>query len=320
MLTVVWLFPYSSLLHMNVLITGGTGLIGTRLTTHLQAAGHSVAVLSRSSSAEGASRVFQWHPAQGTIDPAAIPWANALVNLAGANVGEGRWTDKRKQAIRASRLDSLAVLHRELAKPGHHVQTVLSASAVGIYGHHPTPEPPATEDARPASHDFLAELSQQWEQATAPIAALGIRLVLPRIGIVLSTAGGALPALAGSVRLGVGAPLGSGQQYLSWIHIDDLCQLFIIMLTEEAWQGPYNAMAPYPVNNEAFTEILADVLHRPLWLPKIPASVLRLAMGEMSEMVLTGRHLSAAKVLDQGFQFTYPTLGPALQNLFASAD
>jgi uncharacterized protein (TIGR01777 family) len=140
---------------------------------------------------------------------------------------------------------------------------------------------------------------------------------VPRIGVVLSTAGGALPAMAGPVKLGFGAPLGSGQQWLSWIHLDDLCRLFLAMLTDDAWQGAYNAVAPCPVTNAAFTTALAEVLHRPLLLSRIPAFVLQMAMGEQSEMVLTGKRVSAAKVLAQGFAFAYPGLREALQAFYA---
>ena len=298
---------------MKILITGGTGLVGTRLAELLTEAGHGVALLSREASSGGPYQTFVWAPGAGTIDPAAVPYADAVVNLAGASVGEGRWTEARKQVLLASRLDSLALLARELAKPGHRVHTVLSASAIGLYGN--TGDRLATEDTPPAQ-DFLAELARQWEAAAAPIAALGIRLVTPRIGVVLSTRGGALLPLAGTVKWGLGAPIGSGQQYLSWIHIDDLCRLFMAMLADDAWQGPYNAVAPYPTTNEAFTEVLADVLHRPLLLPKVPGFALKLALGEQSEIVLAGQHVSDAKVLAQGFEFDYPVLRGALKELY----
>ncbi len=301
---------------MNILITGGTGLIGTRLAELLTAAGHAVALLSRTPTAGGPYLTLGWDPAADTIDPAAVPWADGIVNLAGANVGEGRWTDARKQELRASRLTGLAVLHRELARPGHHVRTVVSASAIGLYGD--TGEQLVTEETPPAT-SFLADLTQQWEAAAAPIAALGIRLVLPRIGVVLSTHGGALPAIAAPVKLGLGAALGSGQQYISWIHINDLCRLFISMLTEDNWRGPTNAVAPYPATNQAFTEVLAAVLHRPLLLPRIPALVFRLLLGEQSSIVLASTRVSAAKALAQGFTFEYPTLRTALTALYASA-
>jgi len=237
--------------------------------------------------------------------------------LAGANVGEGKWTATRKQELLASRVDSLRLLHRELATPGHRVRVVLSASAIGLYGN--TGEALVTEDTPPVGHDLLGELTQAWEHATAPLTALGLRVVVPRIGVVLSPAGGALPAMAGPVKRGFGAPLGSGQQWISWIHIEDLCRLFLAMLTDDAWQGPYNAVAPSPATNATFTTVLAQVLHRPLLLPKIPAFVLQVAMGEQSEMVLTGKRVSAAKVLAHDFTFQYPNLREALQALYAPA-
>ncbi|TDN38510.1 TIGR01777 family protein [Hymenobacter sp. UV11] len=300
---------------MNILITGGTGLIGTRLAELLTAAGHHVALLSRSPKQGGPYPIFGWDTEAGTIDPAAVPWADSIVNLAGANVGEGRWTDARKRELRDSRLTSLNLLHRELAQPGHHVGVVVSASAIGLYGD--TGEQLATEETRPAA-SFLASLTRQWEAAAAPIAALGIRLALPRIGVVLSTHGGALPAMATPTKLGLGAALGSGRQYISWIHIDDLCRLLIAMLTEAKWQGPTNAVAPYPATNQAFTEVLAAVLHRPLLLPRIPAFALRLLLGEQSSIVLDSTRVSAAKALAQGFAFEYSTLRAALKALYAS--
>ena len=302
---------------MNILITGGTGLVGTRLSAVLTAAGHHVAHVSRTLAPGSSYRTFQWDPAAGTIDPAAVPFAEAVVNLAGANVGEGKWTTARKQELLASRVDGLALLHRELAKPGHRVRTIVSASAIGFYG--ATNDALVTEDTLPVGHDLLADLTQAWEQAALPLAALGLRVVVPRIGVVLSLAGGALPALAGPVKLGFGAPLGSGQQWLSWIHLDDLCHLLLAMLTDETWQGAYNAVAPEPATNTAFTTVLAEVLHRPLLLPKIPAFLLQLAMGEQSELVLTGKRVSAAKVLAQGFAFEFSGLREALREFYPPA-
>ena len=302
---------------MNVLITGGTGLVGTRLSAVFTEAGHHVAHVSRTLAPGSPYRTFQWDPAAGTIDLAAVPFADAVVNLAGANVGEGKWTTARKQELLASRVDGLALLHRELAKPGHRVRTVVSASAIGLYGI--TGDALVTEDTLPVGHDLLADLTQAWEQAAVPLTALGLRVVVPRIGVVLSLAGGALPALAGPVKLGFGAPLGSGQQWLSWIHIDDLCRLLLAMLTDDTWQGAYNAVAPDPATNAAFTTALAEVLHRPLLLPRIPAFILQLAMGEQSEMVLTGKRVSAAKVLAQGFAFDFPGLCEALQAFYPPA-
>ena len=300
----------------KVLITGGTGLIGTRLAEMLIDSGYEVALLSREPAKSSHYRSFRWDPRAGTIDEAAVPYADYIVSLAGASVSDGKWTDERKRDIMTSRLGGLALLSRELAKPGHHVQAVISASAVGIYGD--AGEQVVTEETPPAlpTNDFLADVSHQWELAAAPIAALGIRTVIPRIGVVLSTEGGALPQIARPVKLGAGAALGSGRQYMSWIHLDDICRLFIAMLEDPAWEGTYNAVAPYPATNQAFTEVLAEVLHRPLILPKVPAFGLKLAMGEMSEIVLASQNVSAAKVLARGFRFEYPQLRGALEALY----
>ena len=306
--------PHST--HRKVLITGGTGLVGTRLAELLIDAGYEVALLSREPAKNGHYQTFRWDLQAGTVDEAAILYADYIINLAGSNVSDGKWTDERKRQIMTSRLDGLALLNRELAKPGHHVRAFISASAVGIYGD--AGEKLLTEEAPPAlpTDDFLADVAQQWELAAAPLAALGIRLVIPRIGVVLSKDGGALPQMAKPVKLGAGAALGNGRQYMSWIHLDDLCRLFMAMLDGDAWQGTYNAVAPHPVTNERFTEVLAEVLHRPLLLPKVPAFGLKLALGEMSEIILASQNVSAAKVLAQGFKFEFPTLKEALENVY----
>ena len=302
----------------KVLITGGTGLIGTRLAEMLIDSGYEVALLSREPTKSNHYRSFRWDPRAVTIDEAAVPYADYIVNLAGASVSDGKWTDERKRDIMTSRLGGLALLSRELAKPGHHVQAVISASAIGVYGD--TADTVLTEETQPGlpTRDFLADVAQQWELAAAPIAELGIRTVVARIGIVLSTAGGALPQIARPVKLGAGAALGSGRQYMSWIHLDDLCRLFMAMLDDAAWHGTYNAVAPNPVTNQQFTEMLAQVLHRPLLLPKVPAFGLKLAMGEMSEIVLASQNVSDRKVLAQGFTFEYPELRGALEALYGT--
>ncbi|SFQ74466.1 TIGR01777 family oxidoreductase [Hymenobacter arizonensis] len=300
----------------KVLITGGTGLIGSRLAELLIDSGYEVALLSREPAKSSHYRSFRWDPRSGTIDDAAVPYADYIVNLAGASVSDGKWTDERKRDIMTSRLGGLALLHRELAKPGHHVKAFISASAIGVYGD--TADTVLTEDTAPGlpTHDFLADVAHQWELAAEPIAALGIRTVVPRIGIVLSKDGGALPQMARPMKLGAGAALGSGKQYMSWIHLDDLCRLFMAMLDDETWGGTYNAVAPAPVTNLQFTETLAQVLHRRLVLPKVPAFGLKLALGEMSDIVLASQRVSAQKVLAQGFTFEYPELRGALEALY----
>ncbi|MBC8082994.1 MAG: TIGR01777 family protein [Hymenobacter sp.] len=298
----------------KVLISGGTGMIGTRLAEMLIDAGYEVALLSRQPST-GHYRSFRWDLRAGTLDEAAVPYADYVINLAGSSVSEGKWTEERKREILTSRLQGTALLARELAKVNHHVRAFISASAIGIYGdrgndvlHEETPAASAT--------DFLVDVSQKWELAAHDVERLGIRTVVTRIGIVLSPEGGALVPLARTVKLMAGAPLGSGRQFMSWIHLDDLCRLLIQMLEEPQWQGTYNAVAPHPVTNKEFTETLADVLHRPLVLPKVPEFALNLMMGEMSEIVLASQRVSAEKVLRQGFTFEYPHLKAALESFY----
>ncbi|MGI4831953.1 MAG: TIGR01777 family oxidoreductase [Janthinobacterium lividum] len=301
---------------MKVLITGGTGLIGQRLAELLIDNGHEVALLTREPGKSSHYKLFGWDPQAGTIDEAAVRYADWVVNLAGSSVAEGKWTAERKQEILRSRLDGLDLLYRELQQPGHHVRTLLSASAIGIYGDRG--DELLFEDSPTAApaDDFLADVVLQWEAAARRIGELGLRVVLPRIGIVLSPEGGALVPIAKTVRYGAGAPLGSGRQYMSWIHIEDLGRLLVQMLEADAWHGAYNAVAPHPATNKELTETLAQVMHRPLLLPKVPAFGLKLAMGEMSEIVLGSQRVSSRKAESMGFRYEYPQLRAALESFY----
>lgn len=301
---------------MKILITGGTGMIGQRLAELLIDNGHEVALLTREPGKSSHYQLFGWDPQAGTVDEAAVRYADCIVNLAGSSVAEGKWTAERKHEILHSRLDGLDLLFRELQKPGHHVRMLLSASAIGIYGDRG--DELLFEDSPTAApaDDFLADVVLQWEAAARRIGELGLRVVLPRIGIVLSPQGGALVPIAKTVRYGAGAPLGSGRQYMSWIHIEDLCRLLVQMLEQAQWQGVYNAVSPHPVTNQEFTETLAHVMHRPLILPKVPAFGLKLAMGEMSEIVLGSQRVSAGKVQSLGFSYEFAELRPALESFY----
>jgi uncharacterized protein (TIGR01777 family) len=300
----------------KVLITGGTGMIGTRLAELLIDAGYEVALLSRQGSSSH-YQTFRWDPRHDTLDPAAIRYADYIINLAGSSVSDGKWTEERKRDIMESRLDGTTLLANELAKGQHHVRAFLSASAIGIYGD--SGDKLVNEEMPPSApaDDFLADVSQKWEHAAQQVAGLGIRTIIARIGIVLSTEGGALPQMARPIKLMAGAALGTGKQFMSWIHLDDLCRLLIQMLDEPQWRGTYNAVSPNPVTNQTFTETLADVMHRPLVLPKVPAFALSLVMGEMSEIVLASQRVSAEKVLNEGFTFEYPNLKAALESFYA---
>jgi len=307
----------------NVLITGGTGLVGTRLTELLLQKGYTVSYLSRSAGSERSPiqpgvRVYNWHIDKGELDAEALLEANYIIHLAGAGVADKRWTSERKQEIITSRTASAGLIAAKLKTVRHQVSAFLSASAIGYYGAN-TGRQIMTEES-PSGSDFLAGVTRRWETAADAIAQLGIRTVKLRIGIVLSGQGGALAKIAQPVRLGAGAPLGSGKQITSWIHVDDLARLFVYALENESMQGIYNAVAPNPVTNEELTHLVAKVLNKPLWLPKVPAFAIRLAMGEMAEIVLGGNHVVNRRIArETAFTYRFTEAEKALQDLLGNA-
>lgn len=303
---------------MNILITGGTGLVGSRLSQLLTDAGHTVAHLTRGGAAS-AYRTFRWNPALGQLDAAAVLWADALVHLAGAGVMDARWTPARKKEILDSRVRSLHLLRDALARAGRGDQPLVSTSAIGLYGDRG--DEWLTENTPPPSpgQDFLADVCRQWEAAALQIRATGRRVAILRLGIVLSAKGGALPEMARPVKLGAGAALGSGKQWTSWIHIDDACRAFIAALTDARYTGVYNVVGPAPVTNAAFTRALAEALHRPLLLPAVPAFALRLALGERAQAVLASQRVRPDGLTGLGFAFEFPELGAALAALYEEA-
>lgn len=307
----------------NVLITGGTGLVGTRLTELLLQKGYTVSYLSRSAGSEGSAiqpgvRVYGWDIEKGELDAEALREADYLIHLAGAGVADKRWTRERKQEIITSRTASAGLIAAGLETVRHRVRAFISASAIGFYGAD-TGRQIMTEES-PSGSDFLAEVTRRWETAADAIAQLGIRTVKLRIGIVLSGQGGALVKIAQPVRLGAGAPLGSGKQITSWIHVDDLARLFVYALENESMQGGYNAVAPNPVTNEKLTHLVAQVLDKPLWLPKVPAFGIRLAMGEMAEIVLGGNHVLNGRIArETAFTYRFTEAKKALQDLLGHA-
>jgi uncharacterized protein len=303
----------------NVLITGGSGLIGTRLTELLMQQGYQVAHLSRQKENKQSSlspqvKIYFWDIASGQLDAQALLQADHIVHLAGTSVADQRWTSARKREILESRTQSTQLIANQLRKVRHHVQSFVSASAIGYYGAD-TGDRIITEDS-PSGSDFLAEVTRRWEAATDAIADLSIRTVKLRIGIVLSEKGGALAKMVQPIRMGAGAPLGSGKQVLSWIHLDDVARLFIYALENEQMQGAYNAVGPQPVSNEELTRQAARVLDKPLWLPRVPAFGLRLALGEMAEVVLGGNRVLNQRIAQETtFRYQFPQLKPALENL-----
>lgn len=303
----------------TVLITGGTGSIGRRLTQLLHQQGFQVSLLSRHSHAPPGKQlpdvtVYTWDIKKGYIDPKAVTTADYIIHLAGEGIADGRWTDERKDEILNSRTQSTALLAQVLSKNTHNVKAFVGASAIGYYGAN-TDDRPLTETSEGGT-DFMAQVVRAWERSEDLITGLGIRTVKFRIGVVLMADGGALPKLAQPVRLGAGAPIGSGQQYISWIHLDDLCRLFRTALTDTSWEGVYNAVSPAPSTNETITRTIASVLHRPLLLPNIPAFAIRLLYGEMAVVVTGGNYVLNKRIADETtFSYSFSNLTSALEDL-----
>ena len=303
----------------TVLISGGSGLVGTQLSKLLLQKGYKVTHLSRSSKPAFDSRiqVYKWHPSAHNMPLEAVAEADYIINLAGESVASGRWTDDRKQRILKSRIDSVCtfrVVLQTLEKQGKPApKAFITASAVGIYGSHEGVTKPFTETAKPAT-DFLAEVTQKWEAAADALEPYTNRVVKLRIGVVLSKEGGALEKMLPPARLGLSAVVGSGKQGMSWIHIDDLCGMFLYAIEQSGLKGTYNAVAPQPASNEAFTKTMAQVIRRPAFL-SVPGFALKLAMGEMADIVTAGSYVSSQKIEEAGFHFDFPELKPAFKNL-----
>lgn len=296
----------------HVLITGASGLIGTRLTKLLIERGHTVAHLGRSRK-EGSIPSYVWDIKNRTIEDEALKRVNTIVHLAGAGVADKRWNEDRKKEILDSRTLSTRLLYEKLATTNHRVTAVISASAVGYYGFTAGSEL-FTESHKPGQ-DFLADVVRAWEAEVDTIGTLDIRVAKIRIGIVLSNGGGALAQMITPVKWFVGSPLASGNQYMSWIHIDDLCGIFLKAIEDDDVRGAYNGVAPNPVTNASFTRVLAEVMQRPLWAPNVPAFALRLLVGEMADIVVYGNNVSADKIAQAGYSFQYPQLKQALKDL-----
>ena len=264
-------------------------------------------------------RTARWDPEQGFIDPAAVGEADFIIHLAGAGVADKRWSEKRKKEIVDSRTITGALIVQALKDIPNKVQVVVSASATGWYGPDPSiPNPQPFTEEEPADDDFLGDTCRLWEASVSPVTAMGKRLVILRTGIVLSRNGGALEEFKKPVKMGVAAILGSGKQIISWIHIDDLCRLYIEAIGQKDWEGAYNAVAPNPVDNRTFTRELAARIKGRFFVPVyIPSFILKIVVGEMSIEVLKSVTVSAKKVRQAGFQFIYPSIESALGDLLS---
>ncbi|MCL7461765.1 TIGR01777 family oxidoreductase [Pseudomonas sp. NW5] len=296
---------------MRILLSGGTGLIGQALCRHWAAQGHELLVWSRTparvaalcSGARGIARLDE-------LDEAALP--DAVVNLAGLPIADRPWSKARRAALWASRVELTQQLVDWMAAQPRRPKVLISGSAVGWYGD--GGERLLDEDSAAGHADFGSELCVAWEQAAQRAEALGVRVVLVRTAPVLAPRGGMLARLLPPFKLGLGGRLGSGRQWMPWIHLDDEVGLIDFLFTHEACRGPYNACAPGAVRNAEFTQALARVLKRPALLPA-PAFMLRLVFGEMSVLLLGGQHLAPRRVLDAGYTYRFPDLEPALADL-----
>lgn len=298
----------------KILITGASGLIGSRLTEMLLQKGYQVSHLGRTKKV-GSVESFVWDVEKGELDQQALVGVDAIIHLAGAGVADKRWNEKRKKEILESRTKSSALLFETLKKTNHSIKAVVSASAIGYYGF--CLDERIFSEVSNAGSDYLAQVTKAWETEVDRIASLGIRVAKIRIGIVLSEKGGALAEMAKPVRLGVGAPLGTGKQYLSWIHIDDLCAMFIKAVDDDQMHGAYNAVCDW-VTNESITKSIAKVLNKPLLLPPVPGFIMKIIVGEMAMIVVNGSKVSSDKIRKTGFTFQYPELNEALRNLLLS--
>jgi uncharacterized protein (TIGR01777 family) len=299
---------------MRVLITGATGLIGTKISQLCRDKGMEVHYLSTSKDKlenEADYKGFYWNPNNNKIDSEAIKGVDAIINLVGASIAE-RWTPEQKKIILKSRTETASLLYKCLQENEHQVKNLVSASAIGVYPS--SLEKLYTEEDKGVDDSFVGEVVVKWEEAVDNFQDLGIEVAKIRIGLVLAENGGVLQKLKEPVNFNVGSPLGSGKQWQSWIHIDDISGIFLFAL-EKKLTGIYNAVAPNPVTNKELVNEVASQMGKPVWLPNVPKIALKLVLGEMSHIVLSSQLVSSDKIEQEGYNFKYVNLAKALEDL-----
>lgn len=297
----------------TILITGGTGLVGRFLSKKLIDKGYSVVILGRKNQQVAEAVNNTWDIGKYEIEKEVIERIDYIIHLAGANISGSRWTTRRKKLINDSRVKTAQMIFEKLKENKNHVKAFISASAIGYYGAISTEKYFSEND--PPANDFLGVTCREWEQSADRFEELGIRVVKIRTGIVLAKQGGALEKMKTPIKLGIGSAIGNGLQYLPWIHIEDLCDIYMKALEDGNMGGAYNAVAPEYKTSSDFTETLAQILKKPYWFPNIPAIVMKLIFGEMSEMFLKGSRVSSEKIALAGYQFKFAKLEDALVNL-----
>jgi uncharacterized protein (TIGR01777 family) len=300
-------------MNKKVLITGGSGTVGRNLSELLIRKGYEVAHLSRSQGKNPKIKTYLWNVDKHEIDEHCIDGVSIIVHLAGAGIADSRWTAERKETIIKSRTESIQLVYELLKKYPHQVKTVVSASASGFYSERGSEW--MTEKNMP-NNDFLGHCSVLWEQSVDEAHSLGLRVVKFRTGVILDKNSGALPKMAAPVKFCIGSPLGSGQQFISWIHIDDVVNMYLKGIEDENLSGAYNMSTPNPITNTELTKAIAKTLNKPLWLPHVPTFILKLIFGEMSEVVLGSTRMNVKKILATGFQFKYPEINTALKEIY----
>ncbi|WP_300687540.1 TIGR01777 family oxidoreductase [Chryseobacterium sp.] len=294
-----------------VLITGASGMIARQLAKKIEKE-YELRFLTRK---KEHSNEYEWDIRKGTIDEAALDNVSHIIHLAGANISEKRWTEERKKELISSRIDSAALLRTALKKNKIKLKSFISASGINFYGTETT-EKIFTEND-PPGNDFLSEVVVLWEKAADDFKEqnLAERVVKIRTAVVLSEKEGALKKMVPPIQYYIGSPLGSGKQYMPWIHIEDICSIYELSLKNSLLDGAYNAVSPQHATNKDLTEKIAEVLNKPLWMPNVPAFILKLIFGELASAILEGSRASSKKIRETGFQFQFPDLKEALDNL-----
>lgn len=296
----------------KILLTGGSGGLGTQLTDLLLSKGHTVSHLSRGDGKDKRVQTYKWDVNKGAIDEACIDGVDTIIHLAGAGIADERWTDERKKVIIESRTKSIALVYDLLKRKSNKVRMVISASGIGYYSDRD--DELLTEETPPAK-DFLGQCCVLWEQAVDEGEKLGLRVAKFRTGVVLDKHAGALPKLSAPIKFGFGAALGSGKQWTPWIHWQDVADMYLYAVEQELG-GVYNMVAPNPVTNAQLTKAVAKHLNKPLWLPNVPAFGLKLALGEMSTLVLGSTKVAADKIEQAGYIFKFDSIDKALTDIY----
>ena len=299
----------------TVLVTGGTGSIGSLLCDYLSKQGFDVTILSRRKRENAKYKTFLWNFNENFIEAAAFENCDYIIHLAGAGIADAAWTPKRKKEILDSRVKTTNLLYNFLASNDHHVKGIISASAVGFYGQVTSQETFKEKDA--PGTDFVASVCKQWEEGVNRFSDLNIRTVNLRIGIVLMRKGGALEKMVQPFQYNVGSALGSGKQFIPWIHITDLERIILHSINSADMKGPYNSCAPDSADNLRFSKTIAQVLNKTIWLPNVPKFVLRMILGERSILLTEGSKVSPEKIIQSGFEFKFTKLQSALHDLLA---